>query len=124
MGMFDYVKSSYPLGEDFSGQCQTKDIEIGFGGTMTQYWISPVGQLYVIDYSYTADFEKNPNRNRDYPLLTWRWVPNGNHGKVSPMSLTKSVTIYPDNWRGKCGELPKITVYFNKGIIESNRLSL
>ena len=43
MGMFDYVRSSYPLGEHFSGNCQTKDIEDGIGGTMTQYWIAPDG---------------------------------------------------------------------------------
>jgi len=56
MGMMDFIRSSYPLGEDFSGQCHTKDIEEGYCGTMSQYWISPDGQLYLIDYSHTADF--------------------------------------------------------------------
>ena len=124
MGMFDYVKSSYPLGENFSGQCQTKDIESFLGGTMTQYWISPSGQLYMIDYSYTADFEENPNPDPKRPWINWHWVPNGNRGKVSPMSLTKSNTIYPDKWIGKREELPKITICFNNGIIQWDHLSL
>jgi len=32
--MFDYVRSSYPLGEDFSGNCHTKEIEDGYGGSL------------------------------------------------------------------------------------------
>ena len=51
MGMFDYVRSSYPLGEHFSGNCQTKDIEDGIGGTMTQYWIAPGTTLYCRLYA-------------------------------------------------------------------------
>ena len=48
--MYDNVRSSYkPFGEDFYGQNQTKEIEEGYGGTMSQYWISPEGQLYLID---------------------------------------------------------------------------
>ena len=38
MGMFDYFRSSYDLGEQFTNVvCQTKDIEDGIGGTMTDY---------------------------------------------------------------------------------------
>ena len=36
MGMFDYFRSSYDLGEQFVDvECQTKDIEDGIGGTMS-----------------------------------------------------------------------------------------
>ena len=57
MGMFDYFRSSYDLGGEFTNvPCQTKDIEDYCSGTMTQYWLSPDGQLYLIDYSHTADF--------------------------------------------------------------------
>ena len=35
--MFDYFRSSYNLGEQFTNVvCQTKDIEDGIGGTMTE----------------------------------------------------------------------------------------
>lgn len=53
MSMFDWVKSSYNLGEQFTNtRCQTKDIEEhGIGGTMTDYWLSPSGQLFYIDYN-------------------------------------------------------------------------
>ena len=55
--MFDYLRSSYNLGEQFTNtRLQTKDIEDGIGGTMSQYWISPDGILYYIDYTHTADF--------------------------------------------------------------------
>ena len=59
MGMFDWVRSSYDLGPQLTDvECQTKDIEdYGIGGTMTQYWISPDGYLYVIDYSGTQNLE-------------------------------------------------------------------
>ena len=48
MGMFDYFRSSYDLGPQLTDvECQTKDIEEGYGATMTQYWLSPDGYLYV-----------------------------------------------------------------------------
>ena len=57
MGMFDYFRSSYDLGEVFTDTCcHTKDIDDFSSGSMAQYWLSPDGQLYLIDYSHTADF--------------------------------------------------------------------
>ena len=35
MGMFDYVRSSMYLGREFTGECQTKDIDQYGGGTMS-----------------------------------------------------------------------------------------
>lgn len=116
--MFDYVKSSYDLGEDFDCPCQTKDIENCLGGTMTQYWISPSGQLFMIDYSHTADFVEDPNPNPKFSFIKFRWVPNGAHGRVSPIYLTKYVTIYPEKWDGHWKERPEVMIHFKNGVVE------
>ena len=87
MGMFDIVRSSYPLDEEFMGINQTKEIEDGYGGTMSTYWISPNGQLYLIDYSNTADFVQLKEGDEGYDdiaLFNSRWIPNGTHGRVRP----------------------------------------
>jgi len=124
LGMFDYVRSSYYLGEHFSGNCQTKEIEeYGIGGTMSQYWISPDGQLYLIDYSHTADFvelkEGDDGYNDKLALLNFRWIPNGTHGKVRPWNITKYVTIYPQNWQGDWEDWPDCRIHFKNGIVQN-----
>jgi len=127
MGMFDYVRSSYPLGEDFSGNCQTKDIEeYGIGGTMSQYWISPDGQLYLIDYSHTADFVELKEGDEGYSdkmaFLNFQWVPNGTHGKVRPWSITKYVVIYPEGWEGEWEDWPDCRIHFVDGIVQDYKI--
>ena len=123
MGMFDYLRSSYPLGEHFSGNCQTKDIEeYGIGGTMSQYWISPDGQLYLIDYSYTADFVELKEGDEGYSkhgFLNFQWVPNGTHGKVRPWNITKYVLIYPENWKGTWEDWPDCRIHFKDGKLQN-----
>ena len=123
MGMFDYVRSSYPLGEYFSGNCHTKDIEDGIGGTMSQYWISPDGQLYLVDYSHTADFVELKEGDEGYSdkmaFLNFRWVPNGTHGKVRPWNITKYVLIYPENWEGNWEDWPECRIHFVDGKIKN-----
>jgi len=116
MGMFDYVRSSYDLGEHFTNtRCQTKDID----NTMTDYWLSPSGQLYIIDYSHTADFvelkEGDEGYNAEVPLFNFQWIPNGNHGKVSPLYLTRYVSIYPEGWGGEWKEWPTLKLHFRYG---------
>jgi hypothetical protein len=122
MGMFDYIRSSYYLGEHFSGNCQTKDIEDGIGGTMTQYWIAPNGQLYIIDYTQTADFVELKEGDEGYStklaLLNFRWIPNGTHGKVRPYPTTKYVTIYPQNWQGDWEDWPECCIHFKHGMLQ------
>lgn len=113
MGMFDTVVSSYDLGERFTHtRCQTKDID----NTMSEYWISPAGQLYLIDYSYTADFvelkEGDDGYNDKISLFNFQWVPNGTHGKVSPFYLTKYITIYPER------RDDAIRLHFRYGILQ------
>ena len=123
MGMFDYVRSSYPLGEHFSGNCQTKDIEEGYDGTMSQFWISPDGQLYLIDYSHTADFVELKEGDEGYDekcgWLNFQWIPNGTHGKVRPWNITKYVVIYPQNWKGEWEDWPDCRIHFKNGILQN-----
>ena len=120
MGMMDYVRSSYDLGEQFTNtRLQTKDIEDGIGGTLSQYWISPDGILYYIDYSHTADFVQIQEGDEDYEEThKWRnfkWVPNGNHGKISPWMITKYIEVYPSRWEGKWEDWPRLKLHFRYG---------
>jgi len=120
MGMMDYVRSSYNLGEHFTEtQCHTKDIEDGIGGTMTQYWISPDGYLYLIDYAHTADFvelkEGDDGYNDNMALLNFRWIPNGTRGKVRVHCITKYIEIYPEDWKGKWEDCPRCRIHFKYG---------
>jgi len=120
MGMFDYVRSSYDLGEQFTNtRLQTKDIEDGIGGTMSQYWISPDGVLYHIDYSNTSGFvvieEGDEDYQETYKWRNFKWVPNGNHGKISPHMITKYVEVYPEDWKGKWEDWPRLKLHFRYG---------
>jgi len=108
------------LGEKFTNtSLQTKDIEDGIGGTMYQYWISPDGVLYYIDYTHTADFVIIEEGDEDYEEThKWRnfkWVPNGNHGKISPHMITKYVEVYPEDWKGKWEDWPRLKLHFRYG---------
>ena len=114
--MFDYFRSSYNLGEHFTNtRCQTKDVD----NTMSDYWLSPSGQLYLIDYSHTADFvelkEGDDGYNAEVTLFNFKWIPNGNHGKVSPFYLTRYVLIYPEQWRGEWKDWPTLKLHFKYG---------
>ena len=80
MGMFDYIRSSYPLPSKFLGVCQTKDIEeYGISGTLTQYWIDPAGYLWCGDYRGTNTMEYieegDPRYNKKHGFLNFEWVP-------------------------------------------------
>ena len=123
--MFDYVRSSYDLGEEFRGNCQTKDIERGYGGTMSQYWIDPSGRLYVMTYSGTHDFhiieEGDPDYNKDLKLLNFKWIPTGTHGKVEPHYLSAYVEIYPESWRGQWENWPRLLLHFHEGVLQSHK---
>lgn len=123
MGMFDYLRSSYDLGESFTNfQCQTKDIEDGIGGTMTQYWLSPSGLLYWIDYSHTADFVELKEGDEGYQgrpsILNFKWIPNGTHGRVRPMNLTKYITVYPERWDGEWEDWPECRIHLRGGVLQ------
>ena len=123
MGMFDYVRSSYDLGEHFTNtRCQTKDIEEGYSGTMTQYWISPDGVLYWIDYYHTADFvelkEGDVGYDDERKLLNFQWIPNGTRGRVRVHPITKYIEIYPEQWDGKWEDWPRCRIHFKYGKVQ------
>jgi len=119
--MFDYLRSSYDLGEQFTEvELQTKDIEdYGIGGTMSDYWLDPHGYLYFIDYSQTSDFvelkEGDDGYNDERLFLNFRWIPNGNKGKVRPWMITKYIEVYPAKWDGKWEDWPRCRIHFKYG---------
>jgi len=124
MGMMDFIRSSYDLGEQFTNTClQTKDIEeYGIGGTMTQYWISPDGYLYVIDYTKTQDLKMydpgDQEYNEDRSWLNFEWIPNGNHGKIRVHPITKYIEVYPEQWEGKWENWPRLKLHFRYGKLQ------
>jgi len=115
MGMMDFFRSSYDLGEHFTNtRCQTKDID----NMMSDFWLSPSGQLYYINYSHTADFVELKEGDEGYSdmgFLNFKWIPNGTHGKVSPFYLTKYISIYPERWEGEWKEWPTLKLHFKYG---------
>lgn len=117
MGLMDFVRSSYDLGEEFTNtRCQTKSIE----NLMNDYWISPDGVLYEIDYSYTADFVELKEGDDGYDeraggLFNFVWIPNGTRGRVKPHPITKYIEIYPETWDGKWEDWPVCRIHFKCG---------
>ena len=121
--MYDTIHSSYNLGEQFTNvELQTKDIEDDIGGTMSHYWLSPDGHLYYIDYSHTADFveikEGDDDYNEKLAFLNFKWVPNGNHGKIKPWEITKYICAYPTFWKGTYDDRPEIILHFRYGKLQ------
>jgi len=102
MGMFDTIRSSYDLGPGFHKDLQTKDLEC----MMHNYWITPAGQLYEIDYSYTQSFVGGGDR---------LYQPNGNHGRVTPVYFTGIITVYPAKWDAYYAPFPECNVEFYQG---------
>lgn len=123
MGMYDTVRSSYNIGNTFTDiECQTKDIENYFGGTLSFYWIDPIGRLWAPDYRGTHDFitydKTKPEYNEKHPWRNWEWIPNGNHGRVVPHKITKYIEIYPSTWKGTWEEWPVCRLHFVDGILK------
>lgn len=121
--MFDYFRSSYDLGEQFTNVvCQTKDIEEGIGGTMTDYWLDPSGKLWYPSYIGTHTFEeitKDDERYNDKArFLNFEWIPTGKHGKFVPHEITKYIEIYPAEWSGAWEDWPRLHLHFKRGILQ------
>jgi hypothetical protein len=120
MGMFDYFRSSYDLGEQFTNTiCQTKDIEDGIGGTMTNYWLDPNGLLWYPSYIGCHTFEVYEEGHPKYnPNMKWanhEWIPTGVHGRYQPHLLTKYIEIYPSEWKGAWEDWPRCRLHLKYG---------
>ena len=128
MGMFDYVRSSYNLGEHFTNvECQTKDIEECYSGTMSHYWIDPAGYLWYGDYRGTSTFEiiekDDPRYNSKHQFLNYEWISTGQHGKCRVHPITKYVEIYPAQWDGQWEDWPRCRIHFKCGrVVEYEHL--
>lgn len=122
MGLFDWVRSSYPLPDEFMGENQTKDIEEGYDGTMSHFWIDPKGVLWVGTYvgTHTLEFieEGDPRYNPKFSWANHEWVPTGTHGKWRVHPITKYVTVYPSRWEGPWEEWPHLRLHFRDGILQ------
>jgi hypothetical protein len=123
MGMFDYFRSSYDLGEQFTNtECQTKDIEEGYDGTMTEYWLDPAGKLWYPSYIGTNTFETiekdDPRYREKHPFLNFEWIPTGVHGKYKPHPITKYIHIYPAQWAGEWADWPTLRLHFKYGKLQ------
>lgn len=122
MGMFDYVRSSYPLPEAFMGTNQCKDIEEFYGGTMSEFWIDPEGYLWCGDYIGTSTMEVydegDPRYDPSRKWLNYEIVPTGKHGKWRVHPITKYIEIYPQNWDGKWEDWPRCRLHFKSGKLQ------
>lgn len=123
MGLFDYFRSSYDLGEQFTNVvCQTKDIEEGYSGTMTDYWLDPKGYLWCPNYTGTSTFEEISKDDERYDaerlFFNFEWVPTGKHGKYRVHPITKYVEVYPENWNGEWKDWPRIRLHFREGLLQ------
>jgi hypothetical protein len=107
MGMFDTIRSSYDLGPGFwNKDLQTKDLDC----TLSEYWISPNGELFEIDYSGTHDWELVDNIN-------YKPVPNGNRGAVRPIIITTELEVYPSTWDAHYAKFPTMKITFIDGVL-------
>jgi len=123
MGLFDYFRSSYNLGEQFTNvTCQTKDIEDGIGGTMTDFWLDPAGVLWRPDYVGTSTFETipedDPRYSEKFAFLNFEWIPTGQHGKFVQHEITKYVEVYPAEWELEWENWPRLRLHFKSGILQ------
>jgi len=123
MSLFDYFRSSYNLGEQFTNiLCQTKDIEDGISGTMTHYWLDPKGVLWYPDYTGTQTFyeveEGDPEYNEKFKFFNFKYKPNGVHGKYIPHRITKYVEVYPVDWKGDWHDWPRMRLHLIDGKLQ------
>ena len=121
--MFDYFRSSYDLGEQFTNTtCQTKDIEEGYSGTMTHYWLDPNGVLWYPDYVGTSTFEcipeDDPRYDKKHLFLNFEWIPTGQRGKYKVHPITKYIEVYPERWEGEWKDWPTLRLHFKYGVLQ------
>lgn len=115
MGMFDEVRSSYPLiSPEADVLLQTKDLDC----LMQHYWISPAGQLYRVETCRAYDAQEVAEELRESPWQLIKWVRNGKHGSVTPDFRTALVTLYPGQVLEGEQEWPWVRAFFKHGVIQ------
>lgn len=114
MGLFDWFRSSYDLGEEFTETtCQSKTFNERYRGFLELYWLDPSGRLWVVDEANTYDILES-----DEALLGLEWIPNGTHGKVKPCTISKTVLVYPANYGGRWEDWPECSLTFLNGKLQ------
>ncbi len=113
MGMFDTVRSSYPLIDEITDRdLQCKD----FDCVMTNYWISPEGQLFNVNFRDAFTYREKPVVQRRFVWDKVVWEPNGDHGHVSPDYRTCMARLY--GAAPKEGPWSEALVYIKHGLIK------
>ena len=110
MGMFDTIHCSFDLGPSFHNRSlQTKDLY----NEMMEYWLSPSGELYELDFAGTQAFvlKKEPV----YPYERIIWEKSGCHGKVRATQLTREIEVYPVKWDAHYAPYPRKKLTFFHG---------
>lgn len=105
----DTVHCSYDLGTGFwNRNLHTKELS----QTCGCYWINPSGELYEISYTGTQSYTNNDR----VP-----YVPNGTHGKVSPVNISTTIRLQPVHWDAYYSKCPTchVTLYNGKIINHS-----
>ena len=124
MGMFDYLRSSYNLGPQFTDvELQTKDIEeYGIGGTMTHYYLDKSGILWYPDYTGTSTFEEIPKDDERYSdkhlFLNFEWISTGQRGKYRVHPITKYISVYTSSWSGEWAAWPTLRLHLIQGKLQ------
>ena len=121
--MFDYLRSSYDLGPQFTEtELNTKDIEEGYGGTMTHYYLDKSGLLWYPDYTGTSTFEEIPKDDERYSdkhlFLNFEWISTGQRGKYKVHPITKYISVYPAEWKGEWTAWPTLRLHFIRGKLQ------
>lgn len=110
MGYFDTIHCSYDLGASFHNRSlQTKSLY----KQMMEFWLSPSGELYELDFSGTQSWVLQKEDIFPYERLSWE--KNGSHGKVRITNLTKEIEVYPAKWDAHYAPFPKKTIIIVEG---------
>ena len=59
--------------------------------------------------------EGDEDYNNKHKFMNFKWVPNGNKGKVSPVMLTKYIRVYLSRWDGEWTDWPTLKLHFKYG---------
>ena len=106
MGIYDTIFSTFDLGPGFwNRELRTEDLY----RSLAEYWIDPNGRIWSIDYSGTHDFED---------LGRFKICKNGNHGRITPFTITKQIEVYPAVWKTHYAPTPVANVNIVEGVVQ------